>query len=176
MKKLKLDNSINLFEEAKRLHPGGVLGIRRPDNFVEGEYPIFLTKGQGCKVTDMDDNEYIDMLCSYGPIIIGHREKKIDDAQFEFSKLGSQFLENPEYLYLRSKIFFLNKLYYIAIDTLLIALEFEQNDKFYNMLAKIYEEINNKELSKKLLDPNLRLKATNSLKNELSGIFRKNVD
>ncbi len=80
MEKLKLDNSINLFQEAKRLHPGGVLGIRRPDNFVEEEYPIFLTKGQGCKVTDIDNNEYIDMLCSYGPIIIGHREKKIDDA------------------------------------------------------------------------------------------------
>ena len=77
MEKLKLDNSINLFQEAKRLHPGGVLGIRRPDNFVEEEYPIFLTKGQGCKVTDIDNNAYIDMLCSYGPIIIGHREKKL---------------------------------------------------------------------------------------------------
>ena len=80
MEKLKLDNSINLFEEAKKLHPGGVLGIRRPDNFVAGEYPIFLSGGQGCKVTDMDKNEYIDMLCSYGPIIIGHREKEIDSA------------------------------------------------------------------------------------------------
>ena len=70
----------------------------------------------------------------------------------------------------------MNKLYYLAIDTLLVALEFEQSDKFYDMLSKIYEEINNKELSKKLLDPNSRLKTTNLLKNELSGIFRKNVE
>ena len=101
-------------------------------------------------------------------------ENKIDTAQFELSKLGQEFHRNPEYLYLRSKIFFSNKLYYIAIDTLLIALEFEQNDKFYNLIAEIYEIIDNKELSKKILDSNLRLTTVNSLKNELSGIFRKN--
>ena len=101
-------------------------------------------------------------------------KKKIDEAQLELSKLGQEFHRNPEYLYLRSKIFFSNKLYYIAIDTLLIALEFEQNDKFYDLIAEIYEVIDNKELSKKFLDSNLRLKTVNSLKDELSGIFRKN--
>ena len=100
-------------------------------------------------------------------------ENKIDKAQLELSKLGQEFHRNPEYLYLRSKIFFSNKLYYIAIDTLLIALEFEQNDKFYDLIAEIYEAIDNKELSKKFLDSNLRLKTVNSLKDELSGIFRK---
>ena len=102
------------------------------------------------------------------------REKKIDEAQLELSRLGSEFYKNPEYLYLRGKIFYLNKLYYIAIDTLLIALEFEQNDKFYDLIAEIFEAVDNKELTKKLLDSNLRLKAVNSLKDELSGIFRKN--
>ena len=101
-------------------------------------------------------------------------KNKIDEAQLELSKLGQEFHKNPEYLYLRSKIFFSNKLYYIAIDTLLIALEFEQNDKFYDLIAEIFEAVDNKELSKKLLDSNLRLKAVNSLKDELSGIFRKN--
>ena len=102
------------------------------------------------------------------------REKKIDKAQYELSKLGSEFYKNPEYLYLRGKIFYLNKLYYVAIDTLLIALEFEQNDKNYNLIAEIYDVLGNKELSKKLLDLNLRLMAANSLKDELSGIYRKN--
>ena len=101
------------------------------------------------------------------------KEKKIDEAQFELSKLGSKFFKNPEYLYLRSKIFYLNKLYYIAIDTLLIALEFEQNDKSYNLIAEIYNVLGNKELSKKLLDLNLRFDAVNSLKDKLSGIYRK---
>ena len=102
------------------------------------------------------------------------REKKIEEAQFGLSKLGTEFYKNPEYLYLRSKIFYLNKLYYVAIDTLLIALEFEQSDKNYNLIAKIYDVLGNKELSKKLLNLNTRLIAANSLKDELSGIYRKN--
>ena len=102
------------------------------------------------------------------------RENKIDEAQLELSRLGSEFYKNPEYLYLRGKIFYLNKLYYVAIDTLLIALEFEQNDKNYNLIAEIYEVLGNKELSKKLLNLNSRLTAANSLKDELSGIYRKN--
>ena len=102
------------------------------------------------------------------------KEKKIEEAQLELSKLGPKFYKNPEYLYLRSKIFYLNKLYYVAIDTLLIALEFEQNNKNYNLIAEIYDVLGNKELSKKLLDLNSRLKAANSLKDELSGIYRKN--
>ena len=102
------------------------------------------------------------------------RERKIDEAQFELSKLGSEFYKNPEYLYLRGKIFYLNKLFYIAIDTLLIALEFEQSDKNYNLIAEIYDVLGNKKLSKKLLDLNSRLMAANSLKDELTGIYRKN--
>ena len=100
-------------------------------------------------------------------------EKKIDEAQFELSRLGSEFHKNPEYLYLRGKVFYLNKLYYNAIDALLIALEFEQNDKIYNLITEIYDVLGNKELSKKLSNLNLRLKAVNSLKDELSGIYRK---
>ena len=102
------------------------------------------------------------------------REKKIDKAQLELSKLGPKFYKNAEYLYLRGKIFYLKKLYYVAIDALLIALEFEQNDKIYNLIAEIYNVLGNKELSKKLLDLNSRLITANSLKDELSGIYRKN--
>ena len=102
------------------------------------------------------------------------REKKIDEAQLELSKLGSEFYKNPEYLYLRSKIFYFNKLYYVAIDTLLIALEFEKNNKNYNLIAEIYDVLGNNELSKKLLDLNSRFMTANSLKDELTGIYRKN--
>ena len=102
------------------------------------------------------------------------REKKIDKAQLELSKLGPEFYKNPEYLYLRGKIFYLKKLYYVAIDTLLIALEFEQNDKHYNLISEIYDVLGNQELSKKLLNLDLRLITVNSLKDELFGIYRKN--
>ena len=83
--------------------------------------------------------------------------KKIDEAQLEISKLGPEFFKNSDYLYLRSKIFYINKLYYIALDTLLIALEFKEEDKIYNLIAKIYNILGNKELSKKILDSNLSI-------------------
>lgn len=79
-KKLDISKSMALFETGKKLIPGGVSGIRRPYNFVEGEYPIFIEKGKGGRITDIDGNEYIDFLCAYGPIIFGYREKEIDDA------------------------------------------------------------------------------------------------
>jgi glutamate-1-semialdehyde aminotransferase len=81
--KLNLNNSFKLYDEALGLIPGAILGIRRPYNFVQGEYPIFFKTAKGGKVIDVDGNEYYDYLCSYGPIIIGHREEEIDNAVIE---------------------------------------------------------------------------------------------
>ena len=100
--------------------------------------------------------------------------KKIDEAQLELSKLGSAFFKNTEYLYLRSKIFYINKLYYLALDALLIATEFEEKDKIYNLISKIYNTLGNKELSKKIANPDLRQETVNFLKNELTGVSQKN--
>jgi len=102
--------------------------------------------------------------------------KKIQEAQTELSKLGSEFFKNSKYLYLRSKIFYINKLYYIALDTLLIALEFEENEKVYNLISKIYNTLGNKKLSEKVANPNLRLEAVTSLKRELTGISQKGYE
>ena len=66
-------------------------------------------------------------------------------------------------------------MYYLAIDTLLTALEFEKKDKIYILIAEIYKFIGNEELSSKILNLNTRELALNSLKNELSGIFRKKI-
>ena len=63
-KKLQLEKSLNELEKGKSLIPGGVLGIRRPYNFVEGEFPIYFDHGKGGRVTDIDGNEYIDYLCN----------------------------------------------------------------------------------------------------------------
>ena len=69
-----------MLEDAQRLTPGGVGGIRRAYNFVVGEYPVFITHGHGGHIVDVDGNEYIDMLCAYGPIILGYVEDEINDA------------------------------------------------------------------------------------------------
>ena len=99
--------------------------------------------------------------------------KKVNEAQTELSRLGEEFFKNPEYLYLRGKIFYINKLYYLALDTLLISLEFEKQDKVYNLISKIYNILSNKDLSKKIIDTNLRSETINSLKDELGGIYQK---
>ncbi len=80
MPQLNLTRSMAMYEEAKRLTPGGMMGIRRPYNFVVGEYPIFIDRGQGGHIVDVDGNDYIDMLCAYGPIILGYNEPEINDA------------------------------------------------------------------------------------------------
>jgi glutamate-1-semialdehyde aminotransferase len=79
-KKLDITKSLELYKEASELIPGGVLGARKPGDFINGEYPIFLENGKGCRLTDVDGNEFIDFLCGYGPIIIGYREEEVDDA------------------------------------------------------------------------------------------------
>ena len=101
------------------------------------------------------------------------KNKKINEAQLEISKLGSEFHKNVEYLYLRSKIFFINKLYYMALDALLIATEFEEKDKIYDLIAEIYNVLGNNELSKKISNPDLRVQAIKSLKKEVTGISQK---
>lgn len=81
--KLNITQSLKLFEEACALVPGGVLGARKPADFIQGEYPIFLDTGKGCRLIDVDGNEFIDFLCGYGPIILGYREDEVDDAVTE---------------------------------------------------------------------------------------------
>ena len=53
-------------------------------------------------------------------------------------------------------------------------MKFEEKDKIYNLIAKIYNILGNEELSKKISDPDLRVQAIDILKGELSGIYRKN--
>jgi len=78
--KLNLTKSTQMYEESQKLSPGGMMGIRRPYNFIPGEYPIFLERGYAGHILDVDGNDYIDMLCAYGPIIMGYDEREINDA------------------------------------------------------------------------------------------------
>ena len=77
---LDLTKSMAMYEDSQKLSPGGMMGIRRPYNFVIGEYPIFMDHGYGGHIVDVDGNDYIDMLCAYGPIILGYNEPEINDA------------------------------------------------------------------------------------------------
>ena len=103
-------------------------------------------------------------------------KKKIDEAQVELSKLNEEYQKNADYLFLRGKIFYFSKLYYNAIDALLIALEFEKKDNIYNLIAEIYGLLGNNKLQKEILNQNTRLQAITLLKEQMTGIYRKNID
>ena len=90
--RLNISKSLELFEQACTLVPGGVLGARKPTDFINGEYPIFLEYGRGCRLIDVDGNEFVDFLCGYGPIILGYREEEVDRAVYDqVSKKGFCF-------------------------------------------------------------------------------------
>ena len=101
------------------------------------------------------------------------KNKKINQAQLEISKLGPEFHKNIEYLFLRSKIFYINKLYYQALDALLIATEFGEDKKIYDLISKIYNILGNEDLSKKISNSDSQLQAINTLKKEVTGISQK---
>ncbi len=49
-------------------------------NFVEGASPLFLDRGDGCRVWDVDGNEYLDFLLALMPVVLGYRDPDVDDA------------------------------------------------------------------------------------------------
>tara|TARA_B100000579_G_scaffold437133_1_gene465313 strand:+ start:713 stop:1108 length:396 start_codon:yes stop_codon:yes gene_type:complete len=99
--------------------------------------------------------------------------KKLREADLAIKKLGSEYLKNPEYLILRAIMFKIQKNYYLSIDTLLIASEFDEKEEIYQLLSEIYSYLENGELAKKLSDKKIAHSALTELKNEMSGIYRK---
>lgn len=74
-----LSRSKELFQEAQRYLPGGVNSPVRAFKAVGGT-PVFMKRGQGSKLYDEDDNEFIDYVCSWGPLILGHSHPQVVTA------------------------------------------------------------------------------------------------
>ena len=72
-------SSARLFEEAARYIPGGVNSPVRAFGSVGGT-PRFLVSGSGSRVTDADGNEYVDLISSWGPMLIGHAHPRVVEA------------------------------------------------------------------------------------------------
>lgn len=96
MKKMELVNTINrqkssaLFAEAKQYFPGGVNSPVRAFKSVSGP-PLFIKSGEGCRITDEDDNTYIDFCCSWGPLILGHNNAAIREKIMATVAQGTSF-------------------------------------------------------------------------------------
>ena len=82
--------SISCFEEAQKYIPGGVNSPVRAFRAVGGN-PLFIKRGKGSKIYDIDDNEYIDYVCSWGPLILGHAHPKVIEAIQKAAENGTSY-------------------------------------------------------------------------------------
>jgi len=91
MQPYQFTKSQALLERSARVIPGGIYGHQTPAVLVPGSYPYFFAHGQGAHVWDVDGNEYIDYICSYGPIVLGHRHPKVEEAALAQMRQGNCF-------------------------------------------------------------------------------------
>jgi len=79
-----------LFERAQTVIPGGVNSPVRAFRAVGGG-PPFISRGQGSRIWDVDGNGYIDYVCSWGPLLLGHRPAQVIEALREALEDGTSF-------------------------------------------------------------------------------------
>lgn len=87
---MKLDRSAALLERAEQSIPGGVNSPVRAFRSVGGT-PPFMHHGERCSLVDVDGNRYVDYICSWGPLILGHRFPPVMDAIRDVLEAGTSF-------------------------------------------------------------------------------------
>lgn len=87
---MRFDRSLAMFDEAINLIPGGVNSPVRAFKAV-GMHPLFIREAHGSKVIDVDGNEYIDYIGSWGPLILGHSHPVVVRAVQEAAAAGTSY-------------------------------------------------------------------------------------
>jgi len=87
---MNIENSKKAFKQACEVIPGGVNSPVRAFKSVGGQ-PVFISKGKGSKITDIDGNEYIDFISSWGPLILGHAYQPIVEVIQRTAELGTSY-------------------------------------------------------------------------------------
>jgi len=87
---MKLEKSIELYTKGKKHLVGAVNSPVRAFKSVGG-VPIFIDRAKGSKIFDVDGNEYVDMVLSYGPMILGHRNSVVEKTVKKYMKNGYTF-------------------------------------------------------------------------------------
>src|SRR5437588_5926468 len=82
--------SRDAFERARRFIPGGVNSPARAFGAVGGQ-PIFIQRGEGAYLHDVDGNRYLDYVGSWGPLILGHAHPRVVAAIEETARNGTSF-------------------------------------------------------------------------------------
>ena len=83
-------NSVDsdLRRRARKVIPSGLWGHLNAARLPDG-YPQFFSRAEGCRVWDVDGHEYVDLMCSWGPVVLGHRHPAVDEAVRRQAELGS---------------------------------------------------------------------------------------
>src|SRR5947209_12276081 len=89
MKPIRI-RSRDAFQRASRVIPGGVNSPARAFGAVGGN-PIFIARGEGPYLYDLDGNQYLDFVGSWGPLILGHAHPKVVQAMEETVRRGTTF-------------------------------------------------------------------------------------
>ncbi len=84
-----------LFADAQTCIPGGVNSPVRAFKSVNMN-PVYIDRGKGSRVWDVDGKEYIDYVCSWGPLILGHADERIVTKLGEYAQRGTSFGANTE--------------------------------------------------------------------------------
>jgi len=92
---MKKETSSELYAKAQKVMPGGVNSPVRAFNAVGGE-PLFIKSAKGCTITDVDGNEFIDYVSSWGPLIFGHAHPRIVEAITRQAELGTSYGASTE--------------------------------------------------------------------------------
>ena len=87
--------SSTLYSSAKEVMPGGVNSPVRAFNAVGGE-PLFIKSGKGSQIIDVDGNEFIDYVASWGPLIFGHAHPRVVEAIIRQAELGTSYGASTE--------------------------------------------------------------------------------
>ena len=82
--------SARLFTEARGLFPGGVNSPVRAFKAVGGD-PVFIARGRGAWITDVDGNDYVDYILSWGPLLLGHAQPDVTSAIARTAAEGTTF-------------------------------------------------------------------------------------
>lgn len=119
--KINRSQSNSLYETAKDYFPGGVNSPVRAFKSVEGS-PLFIKKGEGCRIWDEDGNEFIDFCCSWGPLILGHNYPSVFENTVNALQNGASFgaptvLENEMAELILSKNPFIDKIRFVSSGT-----------------------------------------------------------
>ena len=136
---MNIQKSVELFQEAQKLLPGGVDSPVRAFRAVGGQ-PLFIERGEGPYLFDVDGNRYIDYVLSWGPLIAGHAHPDVVQAIQQAASLGTSFgapspLENDlarnimEFMPNIEMIRFVNSGTEATMSALRLARAFTQRDK-----------------------------------------------